>query len=87
MGDVGDYWNDHREYKREKRAKQMESLGEWLKAISDAGLPCVAMDRGSFYRVDGRFDWWPTTGTWMSLDKKVRGHGVRNLIRRAKGEK
>ena len=79
MGDVGDYWNDHREYKREKSKQQMKLLPNWLKSLSDAGL--IYMDMGGFYRINNCFDWWPSTGTWMSLDKKVRDHGVRNLIK------
>lgn len=33
------------------------------------------------YRVEHRFDYWPSTGLWRSMDGKQEGHNLDPLIR------
>lgn len=84
MGDVGDYWNDYREYKREHKRKNArrdaERVDACVRELSVRGFDVVRFSE-HHYRVDGRFDYWPTTGRWRSLDGKLTGSMLRPLLR------
>lgn len=83
MGDVGDYWREHREYVREKKAKDRKRIPEFLAALRKAGH-VLEQFSDDHYRVDGIFDYWPSTGTWREVNGKRRGHGVYRLIKELK---
>jgi len=85
MGDVGDYWREHKEYKRKVKAQQVAAIPKALAMLDEAGISYRRFDM-EHYRVAERFDWWPSTGRWKSLDGKTRGFKVRGLIRAIQAE-
>lgn len=77
MGDVGDYWRDHREHVREKRAKN-----------GKRGMPLImsGWTQHTEYHFSGvldgkRIDYWPTRNKFM-LDGKVMYGDIDGFIRK-----
>jgi hypothetical protein len=79
MGDVGDYWRDHKAWADEQKAKRHAKVPEVIKRAEDAGLHLHHFSN-EHIRVNDTFDWWPSTGYWKALHGKKRGHGVASLI-------
>lgn len=83
MGDIGDYWRDHKEYVKEKKNKYRGNSSKAIKALEDSGIEFYQLSH-EHYRVpltNDFIDWWPSTGTWRSKDGKTRGWQVRDLIK------
>ncbi|MDC7784826.1 hypothetical protein PQJ75_00975 [Rhodoplanes sp. TEM] len=80
MGDMGDDFRAWREHKRQRAAEFRARIPAALKTLAEAGIRVRCLDHGEHYRVDERFDWWPSTGRWRSLDGKQTGFRVRSLI-------
>lgn len=88
MGDVGDYWREHKEYKREQKRRQQAAIPKAMQVLDEAGIEYRRLDPyGEHYRVAGRFDWWPSTGYWKAVNGSTNGHRVRSLIRAVQAEK
>lgn len=67
MGDVGDYWNEHREYKRKQKDRQRPfncRLESELRRI--AHVEELSPD-GPHLRINGVIDFWPSTRTTRVL--------------------
>lgn len=86
MGDLGEYWRDTKDYRRQKKRETQSKAPEAIRIAEEAGLRLYCFDGLYHYRVNGKFDWWPSTGYWKSLTGKSRGHGVRQLIKAANDE-
>lgn len=86
MGDLGDYWREHKEYKREQKQKFGRKIPDVKKRVEDAGHDIRQLSH-DHYRVDNLIDWWPTTGTWRYKDgRKLKGGskngwGVKDLLK------
>ncbi len=85
--DVGStaWWRDVKRAKKEKRAENTDRSTEILVI---AGIPFVSKNNGAHLIVDGRYDFWPSTGLWMERDgrgaKRKKHRGIRSLIARIK---
>lgn len=75
MGDVGDDFRAWKDYKKKKKAANLEWSPDILRE-NDIKFTILSMEH---YRV-GEFDFWPTTGLFIHRKTKQRGRGVRNLI-------
>lgn len=89
MGDVGDYWNEHREYKRQKRREEAPKIARQVDAcvtkLVERGYEVIRFSE-HHYRVDGRFDYWPSTGRWRSMDGTQSGSMLQPLLKALKGD-
>ena len=85
MGDVGDYWRDHKEHKREVKARQVAAIPKALALLDEAGVSYRQFSE-EHYRVAERFDWWPSTGRWRAIEGSAKGFKVRSLIRAVQAE-
>lgn len=74
-------WREVRKAKQEKRAENTLRSTEILVI---AGIPFVSKNNGAHLIVDGRFDFWPSTGLWVERGKTRKNRGIRNLIDRIK---
>jgi hypothetical protein len=86
MGDIGDYWREHKEYKSRKKAEQRRLIPSLINRVRKAGLYLEPLDAyEEHWRVAEAFDWWPSTGYWKMLrNNEVSGRGVVSLIKTAK---
>lgn len=71
MGDVGEYWRDHKEYIRDKRKKNLKRempfvLSGWTKH-SDHHFSATVKEK--------RLDYWPSRNKFM-YDGKVMTGGI-----------
>lgn len=84
MGDVGDYWNEHREYRRQQRIKNAPKIAKQVDGcvteLIKRGYQVIRFSE-HHYRVDQRFDYWPTTGRWRAMDGSKRGSMLRPLLK------
>ena len=83
MGDMGDVFKAMSESGKEKRWKNLESSTQILK---EKGIDFQSFNNGIHLKV-GSFDFWPSTGKFISKDKTITGRGVFNLIKILKGIK
>ena len=81
MGDVGDYWREHKEHKRKVKEKMRDAIPKAMSLLDKNGVKYVQLDQyGEHYRVENKFNWWPSTGYWNKVNGKRKGHRVRSLI-------
>lgn len=88
MGDVGDYWREHKEYVKEQKQKHRSKASMAMQEVNKSGLDYRELSNEHF-RVsltNDWFDWWPSTGYWKSKDGKQTGYGVFKLIKAAKAK-
>lgn len=79
MGDMSEEYQALKEAGREKRRTNTESS---TRLLQDRGVSFVSHNEGSHLVVDGRVDFWPSTGLYIPRDPKhSRGRGVHNLLR------
>lgn len=83
MGDMGDYWREHRQHQREQKERRRASVTKVIACAEAAGL-ILKRFSDEHIRVNGAFDWWPSTGLWKEINGKRRGYGVKKLISVAK---
>lgn len=91
MGDVGDYWNEHKEWRRSVEGKQHHEKRR-AKAIHTLkhcpGIKIVGRknnDEHYILEVQGdrgpcTVDFWPSTLKWSKRKSKATGSGVRSLV-------
>lgn len=49
--------------------------------LIDKGVPFTSHNNGAHLVVDGRFDFWPSTGLWIARNRRSQGRGVFVLLR------
>ncbi len=67
MGDVGDYWNDHRDYRREQKIKQQPFVDALIRKLYELADVRELSGDGPHLRVNGALDFWPSTRTTVEL--------------------
>lgn len=82
--DMGEQWRAYRAARQQKRRENMASSIAELQA---RGIPFVSNNGGVHLVVAGAWDFWPSTGLWMSRHpgqngRKREGRGVLKLIAR-----
>jgi len=80
-GDTGEFWNDVRKARQEKRADNREQS---RKLLLEAGIPFQERNNGAHLIVADRFDFWPGTGKWIERGTKRYRRGVFSLIATAR---
>ena len=86
MGDIGDYWREHKEYVQTKKNNYRSKADGALAKLSNAGIDFRQLSHGH-YRIsltNDFIDYWPSTGKWRSKDGKATGYEVSSLIKEAK---
>ena len=92
MGDMGDFWRDVKEARKEEKDKfQTEVLPNLLKLLDNypKELKYEVKNGGEHYIVEvnterglQKADLWPSTGKWIVRNKKkTNGRGIKNLIK------
>jgi Holliday junction resolvase-like predicted endonuclease len=74
-----DEWDMLKALSREKRARRQASAPQFLQRLRNAGLR-IELLSAYHVRVEGRWDYWPTTGRWWDLEKRRKGYGAKQLI-------
>jgi hypothetical protein len=76
-----DEWDMLKALSREKRARRQAGAPYYLDIVRKAGYqPVLLGELAQHYRVNRLVDYWPTTGTWRTVDGKRKGRGVQSLI-------
>lgn len=86
MGDIGDYWREHKEYAKTQKLKRRNKGFSVVSELDKAGIEYYQLSE-EHYRIPMTnffFDWWPSTGKWRSKDGKQSGYNVRPLIKAVK---
>lgn len=81
MGELGDYWREHREYKKGIKAKRRESMPDIVNRIRFAGYEITEHNGGEHIKIHlqaGVVDYWPSTGYFKHGKKK--GGGIKKLM-------
>jgi hypothetical protein len=84
--DIGAGWAAYKAARQQKRRENMASSTAELQA---RGIPFTSHNGGVHLVVAGAWDFWPSTGLWISRQagpngKKREGRGVLKLIARIK---
>lgn len=78
MGDMGEYFNDLRKFRQEKRVENRKSSRDWLLR---EGIPFQERNLGAHLIVAATYDFWPGTGKWGRIGQhKSYRRGIRHLI-------
>ena len=82
MGDMGDYWRDVREHRKEAKSKRWNSNTKELERLAKAGkLRFQIGNAGTGHMiVNENIDLWLSTGTWLVRGQNRRGHGFKQLL-------
>ena len=79
MGDMGEYFNDHRKANQEKRAQNRKQSAEIL---DREGVSFVSKNDGAHLILHSGYDFWPGTGRWMKRgETRRKGFGIKSLLR------
>ena len=79
MSELGDDFREWREYKRKRKA---EFVATATRVLGKEGVFYTVLDYGTnHFRIENRVDYWPGTGTWIVLETRERGYGLRELIK------
>lgn len=82
MGDMGEYFRDWREHKRERKETGRAMA---LRILEESGIAFETLsENGPHLRFAEGFDFWPSTGNWIHRETQLRGFGVRSLLREIK---
>lgn len=79
MGDVGDYWRDHKEYKRQQK-KDWVASAERVFSRLKLNYSRLTGDHWRIYHEGKEVDFWPTTGAWRTDDMPKARHGLKHLL-------
>ena len=79
MSDIGDTFKAYREIQKKERQDRAEHA---MKTLSEEGVPYEIFSRTNYHmRVGGLIDYWPTTGRWKVNNSRVKGFGLRNMLK------
>lgn len=82
MGDMGDFWRDVKPFIKERsNEKKRRNLENALKSLKDNNISYEEKSNGIHLVVEGKIDYWPTTGKFIRRSDKKQGRGIRNLVR------
>lgn len=85
MGDIGDYWREHRDHRNRdlKNLKLEQNKRSSIGLLKKKGIQFESLYEGDHLVVsaNGRvFDFWPATGKWQERGVSSSFRGVRELI-------
>jgi hypothetical protein len=79
---MDEYWDNYREYSREKRANNLKKAPPLLEANNMYYIKYSPYH----FLVCGQFNFWPSTGKWIACNGTKSGRGILNLIKYIKGD-
>ncbi len=82
MSDIGDDFAALKEAGKKKKADNQESS---TRILIDKSIPFTSHNWGNHLVVYGNeiiFDFWPSTGKFISRNKKTKGRGVFSMIKK-----
>lgn len=80
MGDMGEFFNDWRKAKQEKKRSNMKQS---TLRLQDAGIPFTVHNSGIHLVLQkgaDTIDFWPSTGLWWIRGHRNKCRGVKTLI-------
>ena len=80
MGANDEPWSTLKDWRADKKEKKRAQAPAAIEALKQSGIPYRTFNGSEHYRIDERFDWWPSTGYWRALKGKRRGGDVKRLI-------
>lgn len=79
MSEDGEMWAEIRKENQEKRWANKEKS---ISILTKKGFIVACLDEATaHYRIDGKINFWPTTGTFHDPKTGIKGRGVFNLIK------
>lgn len=83
MSEVGEVWSEHKKIQQKKKVSNQELSTAVLKRKR---IPFVSYNHGNHLFVDGKYDFWPSTGKFIDRRNKLEGRGVFSLIQELANE-
>lgn len=85
MGDVGDYWRDVKEFRKEKKdAYRAGQMKEDIRAVMNAFAHIEEKNYGEHLIVTSNraktIDYWPSTKRWIVRRGRAKGYDVKSLL-------
>jgi predicted Ser/Thr protein kinase len=78
MSELGDTFKALHEYKKEKKANNIDGS---LSLLESMGVEHKVLSYNNHHTlVVGRIDFWPSTGKWIDRKTKRYGRGIRKLL-------
>lgn len=80
MGDMGELYNALRAQNQEQRAARAAQAPAMIADLTARGHTVKTLSaNGPHLRVDGKFDFWPSTGRWIVTGGRRGGKGLKSL--------
>lgn len=81
MGDMGDHWNDVKNFMKEESRKKKErnKIMSTNNLISNK-VRFESKNNGNHLVVENTYDFWPSTGVFINRKTKKKSRGVRELL-------
>jgi len=79
MGDLKEVFSEMRQHRRGVKAQRQSKSGRAMEIFMGSRFDYITLSPGHL-RVGSIIDWWPSTGTWIVLSTRQKGHGVRELL-------
>lgn len=77
MGDMGDDFRAMRKHWQEKRESNREQS---TARLTREGVVFESKNDGIHLIVEGRVDYWPSTGRWIERANRRRHRGIKSLL-------
>lgn len=85
MGELGEYWREHKEHKRQRKEEDRERRNKNTEAamrlLNESGFEYEILNHDPMHILIQNFQFWPTTGTWINQDTGHRGFGIKTLLK------
>ena len=78
MSEEKEFWDS---FKEEKKNRKDSNLDKSVAILENNGVVFRKLSEYHF-RVDERFDYWPSTGKFIEIGTKKDGRGVFNLLKK-----
>lgn len=77
MGEMSEVW---KEVKKDSADRKKKNLENGVKILMSKNIRFESFNNGYHLRVEGRVDFWPSTGKWIDRKIAKEGRGVFQLI-------
>ena len=68
-------------FKEESRSLKEANKSKHTQDLIDLSIPFESKNFGYHLIIDGKVDYWPSTGKWFVRDSKKKGSGFNKMIK------
>lgn len=83
MGELGEYWRDIKEHKREIKEKRLSNMPNPNTLLKEINVKFEVKNEGHHYIIksnNNTFDYWPSTGYWKHRELDKPGYNISPLV-------